>query len=37
MSAAGTRAWSQAAAVILLALTESAGLAGAQAKPAADS
>lgn len=36
MSAAGTRAWSQAAAV-LLALTESAGLAGAQAKPAADS
>ena len=37
MSATGTRAWSLTAAVILLALGGSAGLVGAQARPAADS
>ena len=37
MSAIGTRAWSLTPAVILLALAGSVGLAGAQARPAADS
>ena len=37
MSATGTRAWSLTAAAILLALAGSVGLAGAQARPAADS
>ena len=37
MSATRTRAWQLTAAVILLALAGSAGLAGAQARPAADS
>ena len=37
MSAIGTRAWSLTHAVILLALAGSVGLAGAQARPAADS
>jgi hypothetical protein len=37
MNATWTRAWRSTATVILLALAGSAGLAGAQARPAADS
>ena len=37
MSATGPRAWSLTAVVMLLALAGSAGLVGAQARPAADS